>query len=257
MRLANRGAVVTGAGSGIGRATALRFAEEGAHVAVLDLSPDGAADTAALIEKAGGRALAVEVDVASAASTTAAFETAAGALGRIDVLCNNAGVVRFAPLATMSEADWDGCFEVNAKGVFLCTRAVLPFMTPPEGATAAIVNTASVAGLVGIANAAAYCASKGAVVAFTRAAALDLAPRRIRVNAICPGTVHTPMIDDLIALRGGGDPAAGMAATVAKYPIGRLGTPADIANAALFFACEESAFCTGTILAADGGMTAT
>jgi NAD(P)-dependent dehydrogenase (short-subunit alcohol dehydrogenase family) len=128
-------------------------------------------------------------------------------------------------------------------------------MNPPEGATASIVNTASVAGLVAVENVAAYCAAKGAVIALTRAMANDLAPRRVRVNAICPGTIHTPLIESLVAIRGGGDYDRGMAMTLEKYPIGRLGQPDDIANLALYLASDESSFITGSIIAADGGMT--
>jgi NAD(P)-dependent dehydrogenase (short-subunit alcohol dehydrogenase family) len=254
-RLAGRTAVITGGGSGIGRAAALRFATEGAEIAVLDLRLDGAAETAALVEKAGGRALALEADVANAASVDAAIDAAAAELGPLDVLFNNAGIFSRGSVAVAEEEDWDRCFAVNVKGVFLCSRAALRHMNPPDGATASIVNTASVAGLVAVENVAAYCAAKGAVVALTRSMANDLASRRVRVNAICPGTVQTPMIDGLVAIRGGGDYDKGMAMTLEKYPIRRLGQPDDIANLALYLASEESSFLTGSIIAADGGMT--
>jgi len=255
-RLAGKVAVITGGGSGIGREAALRFAAEGAAVAVLDLSDSAGADTVALVEKDGGRAVAVVADVADAASVDAAMDAIAAALGRVDVLFNNAGIFSRGSVATAEEADWDRCFAVNVKGVFLCSRAALRHMAPPDGATASIVNTASVAGLVAVENIAAYCAAKGAVIALTRAMANDLAPRRVRVNAICPGTIHTPLIEPLIALRGGGDYDRGLAMTLEKYPIGRLGQPEDIANLALFLASEEASFMTGAIVTSDGGMTA-
>ncbi|MGQ0465743.1 MAG: SDR family NAD(P)-dependent oxidoreductase [Sporichthyaceae bacterium] len=255
-RLAGRTAVVTGGGSGIGRESVLRFAAEGAAVAVLDLSPEAAAETVALVEKDGGRALAVAADVSDASSVDAAMDATAAELGRIDVLFNNAGVFSRGSVANAQEDDWDRCMAVNVKGVYLCSRAALRYMVPAEGSTASIVNTASVAGLVAVENVAAYCAAKGAVIALTRSMAGDLAPRRVRVNAICPGTIHTPLIEPLIALRGGGDYDRGLAMTLEKYPIGRLGRPADIANLALFLASEESSFMTGSIVTNDGGMTA-
>ena len=254
-RLAGRVAVITGGGSGIGREAVLRFVAEGAAVAVLDLSKDAADETVALVEKAGGKALTVVADVADAASIDAAMDATAAEFGRIDVLFNNAGIFSRGSVVTAEEDDWDRCFAVNTKSVYLCSRAALRHMEPAEGATGSIINTASVAGLVAVENSAAYCASKGAVIALTRSMANDLAPRRVRVNAICPGTVHTPLIEPLIALRGGGDYDKGMAMTLEKYPIGRLGQPSDIANLALFLASEESSFMTGSIIASDGGMT--
>lgn len=254
-RLADKVAVITGAGSGIGRAAALRFASEGAAVAVLDLREDAAAETAALVEKDGGRAAPFGVDVADAASVDSAFRRAAAEFGRFDVLFNNAGIFSRGSVEVAEEDDWDRCMAVNVKGVFLCSRAALRDMDPPTGTHASIVNTASVAGLAAVENVAAYCAAKGAVIALTRAMANDLAARRIRVNAICPGTVHTPLIESLIAVRGGGDYDRGMAMTLEKYPIGRLGTAEDIAHLALFLASDESSFMTGSIVTADGGMT--
>lgn len=255
-RLAGRTALVTGGGSGIGRATALRFAAEGASLAVLDLHAEAADGTVELVRAAGGHAVAVCADVADASAVEAAFEAAVAHLGALDVLVNNAGV--FGGSGTVADADegeWDRCMAVNVKGVYLCSRAALRHVDPARG-WASIVNIASVAGLVAVGHAAAYCASKGAVLALTRAMAEDLAPRQVRVNAICPGTVYTPLSEPLLALRGGGDLGRGVGLTVVKYPIGRLGEPYEIANVALFLASDEASFLTGSIVTADGGMTA-
>ncbi len=246
--------LVTGAGSGIGRAAALLFAGEGAAVAALDLRAESAEETAAMIVAAGGRALALSANVAKAAEVQTAVDRAAAELGRLDVLYNNAGINSAGSVVDATEDDWDMCFDVNVKGTFLCSRAAVPHLERAGGG--AIVNQGSVAGLVAIANFAAYCAAKGAVVSLTRSMAIDLAGRGIRVNAICPGTVFTPLMEPMLIARGDGDLQAGLAKTVVKYPIGRLGTPDEIARVALFLASEDASFVTGTIMTADGGMTA-
>lgn len=255
-RLAGKTALITGAGSGIGRAAALRFAAEGAAVAVLDLRAEAAAETAALIGKEDGRALALTADVSDAAQVEEAVARAAAEFGRLDVLYNNAGVDSRGSVAVAEEDDWDRSFNINAKGTFLCSRAVLRHMASDTGAGGSIINQGSVAALVGVPNFAAYCAAKGAVVALTRSMAIDLAPRGVRVNVICPGTVYTPLMEPMLRARGDGDLEAGLAKTVVKYPIGRLGTPIEIANVALFLASDEASFMTGSVITTDGGMTA-
>ncbi|WP_300007096.1 SDR family NAD(P)-dependent oxidoreductase [Pseudonocardia sp.] len=255
-RLAGKVALVTGGGSGIGQASALRFAAEGAAVAVLDLREEAAAETAALIAKQDGQAIALAADVSNAAQVEEAVTRAVTEFGRLDVLYNNAGVDSRGSVAVAEEDNWDLSFAVNAKGTFLCSRAALRHMDPAEGETASIINQGSVAGLVGVPNFAAYCAAKGAVIALTRSMAVDLAPRRVRVNVICPGTVFTPLMEPMLRARGDGDMAAGLAKTLVKYPIGRLGTPEEIANVALFLASDEASFMTGAVVTADGGMTA-
>jgi len=252
-KLSGRVAVITGAGSGIGRAAAGLFAREGAEVALVDLNAQAAKDATEEITAAGGRALAVGADVADAAQVDLAFRQISGEFGRVDVLYNNAGVNSAGSVVDASDEDWDRCFAVNAKGTFLCSRAAGRLMV--AAGSGSIINQGSVAALVGIANFASYCASKGAVVALTRSMSVDLAPRNVRVNAICPGTVYTPLMEPMLRARGNGDLAAGLAMTTAKYPIGRLGTPAEIAAVALFLASDDSSFLTGSVITADGGMT--
>jgi NAD(P)-dependent dehydrogenase (short-subunit alcohol dehydrogenase family) len=247
-------ALVTGAGSGIGRAAAQLFASEGARVAVLDLRREAAEETAAAITDAGGSALAVAANVADAREVFTAMAEVTKTFGQLNVLYNNAGVDSRGSVAETDEDDWDRCLSVNAKGTFLCSRAAVPLLE--ASGKGAIVNQGSVAAMVGIPNFAAYCAAKGAVVSLTRNMAVDLAPRGIRVNVICPGTVFTPLMEPMLKARGGGDLEKGLKMTVAKYPVGRLGTPEEIAQVALFLSCDDSSFMTGSVIAADGGMTA-
>jgi NAD(P)-dependent dehydrogenase (short-subunit alcohol dehydrogenase family) len=252
-KLAGKTAVVTGAGSGIGRAAAVLFAREGAAVAVVDLNAEAAKDTAGEIAASGGTALPVVANVADRLQVTTAFEQIRNEYRRVDVLYNNAGVNSAGSVIDATEDDWDRSFAVNAKGTFLCSQAAAPGMVAAGGGS--IINQGSVAALAGIANFASYCAAKGAVVALTRSMSVDLAPRGVRVNVICPGTVYTPLMEPMLRARGGGDMAAGLALTVAKYPIGRLGTPEEIAAVALFLASDDSSFMTGSVVTADGGMT--
>jgi NAD(P)-dependent dehydrogenase (short-subunit alcohol dehydrogenase family) len=251
-RLAGKVAIITGAGSGIGRAAALLFAAEGAAVGVLDRDGAVAEQTTAMVTAAGGRALSLTADVSKAAEVSAAADAVAAAYGAIDVVYNNAGVDSRGSVAVAEEADWDRCFDVNVKGTYLMTQAALAHM----GQGGSIVNQGSVAGLVGVMNFAAYCAAKGAVVSLTRSMAVDLAGRGVRANVICPGTVYTPLMEPMLRARGDGDLDLGLQRTLVKYPIGRLGDVADIARVALFLASDEAAFMTGSVVAADGGMTA-
>lgn len=253
-RLDGQVAVVTGGGSGIGAAACRLFSAAGAAVAVIDLDRDAAERTAEAVVAGGGRAVGLGADVADAAEISAAVAAAVDALGGLDVLYNNAGVAMRGSVLDTAEEIWDRCFAVNVKGTAFASRAAVAHLSANGGGS--IVNTASVAGLVGVRDLAAYSAAKGAVIALTRSMAVDLAPLGIRVNAICPGSVHTPMINDMIRKRGAGDHAAGMAVTVAKYPMGRLGQPDEIARVAVFLAGDGASFLTGSVVTADGGMTA-
>jgi NAD(P)-dependent dehydrogenase (short-subunit alcohol dehydrogenase family) len=248
--LADKVALVTGAGSGIGRATALAFAEAGAQVVVSDLDPAGGAATARAIVEAGGLASFVQVDVSSAAEVAELFARIASDHGRLDVAFNNAGV--FPPVvatAELGEDDWDRTFAVNLRGAWLCLKQELELMVPRG--RGAIVNCASVAGLVGYAGCSAYAATKHGLVGLTRSAALEYAPAGIRINAVCPAVVRTPMADAFFRLSPDSE-----ANLIAKTPIGRLGTPEDVAAAVLWLCSDAASFVVGQALGIDGGWTA-
>ena len=250
MRLKEKVCVITGGGSGIGRATALLFAQEGARLVVADKR--NAQKVAAECANKGAQATAVEADVAVAADVRRTIEAAVERFRRLDVLVNNAGYGITGSVVETDEEDWDALMAVNVRGVFLCSKYAIPAMRRGGGGT--IVNTASVVAAVGVGDRAAYCASKGAVAALTRAIAIDHVGEGIRCNAIAPGTIDTPYFNDI--LKTSADLAATRKALAARQLLGRLGTPEEIAAGILFLASDESRFATGTILTLDGGMTA-
>jgi len=247
--LKGKRALITGGASGIGRATALLFAEQGASVAVADINAAAGTEVAAGIESLGGRAIFLGCDVTCDADCRRAIELVRSELGGLDILFNNAGIIRRATVPQTSEEEWDRIMAVNVKSVFLLSRHAIPLMAACGGG--AIINVSSGWGVVGGRSAAAYCASKGAVVQLTRAMALDHAPQNIRVNCICPGDTDTPMLRREAEQLG--TPEAAFLAEAAHRPLGRIGRPEDIAQAALYLAGEASSFVTGTILVVDGG----
>jgi NAD(P)-dependent dehydrogenase (short-subunit alcohol dehydrogenase family) len=249
MRLANKVALITGGAAGIGRATALLFAREGAAVGVADLHEDGGQDVVGMIRQAGGRAIYLRCDVSQAADCRRAVEGTVKTLGGLDILFNNAGIIRRASVLETSEEEWDRVMAVNVKSVFLLSKYAIPEMERAGGG--AIVNTASGWGLVGGRDAASYCASKGAVVNLTRAMALDHGRQNIRVNCICPGDTDTGMLREEAGQLGEGEEA--FLAGAADRPLGRVGRPEEIARAVLYLASDAASFVTGTALVVDGG----
>ena len=246
MRLMDKVALVTGAGSGIGRATALRFGAEGAKVACVDADGQAAVQTARSIVESGAAAIALHADVTSEAQCAAMVEQAVAAFGRLCILVNSAGVRARATGEDAPVEEWRRVVDVNCNGTYLACRAAFQALGRDRGA---VVNLASIFGLVGGATSSAYAASKGAIVNLTRQLALEWAPR-IRVNCVCPGVIETPMTAPLRA-----DPAW-TASVLEGYPLGRFGQPEEIAAAILYLASDEAAFVTGVALPVDGGYTA-
>jgi NAD(P)-dependent dehydrogenase (short-subunit alcohol dehydrogenase family) len=248
-RLSGKRALITGGASGIGKATALLFAREGAAVCVVDLDEGGGQAVARQIEGEGGRVLFLSADVTQASACRDVVERVVGAWGGLDILFNNAGIIRRATVVELSEAEWERVMEVNVKAIFLLSKYAIPVMAQAGGG--AIVNTSSGWGLVGGPRAAAYCASKGAVVLLTKAMAIDHGPQNIRVNCICPGDTDTPLLRD--EARQLGRAVEPFLQEAAERPLGRVGTPEEIAQAVLYLASDASSYVTGTALVVDGG----
>lgn len=246
--LKNKVAFVTGAGSGIGRAIALAYARAGAKVVVSDIDAKAAEATVALLRKENFDATAVAADVAKPQDCEALVRRTVQAYGRLDIACNNAGIAGdLAPTGDYPVEAWQKVIGVNLSGVFYCTRYALPELVKTRGA---VVNIASILGQVGFAGAPAYAAAKHGVIGLTRTAALDYAAQGVRVNAIGPAFIHTPMIAGLEA------DSAMNAALVALHPMGRLGAPEEVAELALWLASEKASFVTGAYYAVDGGYLA-
>ncbi len=242
--------VVTGAGSGIGRATALAFAREGARLVVADVSVEGAEETARRIRDQGGEAIVTRTDVSRPDDVEAMVRAAVEAFGRLDCAFNNAGIGgASAQTADYTLEDWNRLIGINLTGTWLCMKYEIAQMLTQGGG--AIVNNSSILGLVGFRSAPAYVASKHAVLGLTKTAALEYAQAGIRVNAVCPGFIHTPMVDQATARR------AGMAeAIVALEPVGRMGQPEEVAEAVLWLCAPGASFVTGEALVVDGGYVA-
>ena len=245
-RLSGKFAILTGAASGIGAATARMFASEGAIVSILDINHDAAQQLAREICDGGGEAAAWGCDVGKAEQVDAAISASVLRYGPIHVLLNNAGIALRAPVAEQDEESWDRVLDTNVKGAYLCSRASLPHFASQGGS---IIHTSSVTGITGVRGRAAYSSAKAAIVGLTRNMALDYAGRRIRVNCVCPGFVRTPFIAAILA------DVERTRRLTALHPLGRLGEPQDIASALLFLASDESSWITGHALVVDGGFS--
>jgi NAD(P)-dependent dehydrogenase (short-subunit alcohol dehydrogenase family) len=248
MRLEGKTALITGAGSGIGMITAVRFAAEGASVVVADVDRSGGEAAVGEIEAAGGRAAFVPGDVRDAADAERMVQAAVDGFGGLDVLFNNAGVGSWGNVTTTAEDEWDRIFDVNVKGIFQVSRFAVPVML--DGGGGSIINMASISAWKTDRNITAYCASKGAVVTLTKAMAMDHAPE-IRVNCLAPGHIPTPMLQGPLS-----QVPTLEAKLLGDLIVGRFGTPEEVASAAVFLASDEASFVTGSALVVDGGATA-
>ncbi len=251
MRLKGKVSLITGAGSGIGRATALLFAREGAWVVAADKDEQQVEKTQKLIHQEGGKCEAKFIDVSQEAQVAEVIATVVNTWGQLDVLFNNAGISLLKPVTDTTETEWDTIFNINLKGVFFGCKYAIPYMA--KQGNGAIINTASELAIVAQPLYGAYCATKAGVLALTRVLALEWAAKGIRINAVCPGPIATPMLQAEFDLAD--DPLTEEKLAIKSIPAGRLGTPEDIARVALFLASEDAQFVHGAAIVADGGKT--
>ncbi len=252
MKLRDKVAIITGAGKGIGQGIARVFVKYGAKVVVADWDEAAGAQTAEELRQAGGDAIFVKCDVSNEEQVKALIQATVDKYGRIDILVNNAGIGVYTPVLETSLEQWNRCLAVNLTGVFLCSKYALPHIKAAGGG--AIVNIASVHSYQNVGGTAPYAASKGGVVALTRVMAIDHGRDNIRVNAICPGWIDTPLIRGIFA--GAPDPVEARRAVERRQILGRLGTPEEVGEAAAFLASDEASYITGASLMVDNGMTA-
>jgi meso-butanediol dehydrogenase / (S,S)-butanediol dehydrogenase / diacetyl reductase len=251
-RLKGQTALITGGGTGLGRAIALAFSRQGANVGIAGRRVEKLQEVARAIEEQGGQALAVACDVTKARDAERTVHQTAARFGQLNILVNNAGALHVSTIESIPEEEWDRVMNVNLKGPFLMSRAALPELRKAGGG--AIVNIGSVLGLIGAKDRGAYCASKGGVTLLTKAMALDHAHENIRVNCICPAIIETELVRGLFDSAADGE--ALRRARTAQIPLGRMGRPEDVAEMAIFLASSESAWITGAALPLDGGLSA-
>jgi len=242
-KLEGKVALITGAGSGIGRATAVLFAQQGAKIAVADYVAEGGEETVSLIKNSGGEVIFIEGDVRKSADVQRMIKSTVDKFGRLDILHNNAGVNAICLLAEVAEEEWDRVLDTNLKGTFLGTRYALPVMLEQGGGV--IINTASIMGMNAQANVSPYCVSKAAIIMLTKATSAEYAKQNIRANCICPGFIDTPMTQPWESV-----------VDIEKTPPGKYGQPEDVANAALYLASDDAGYVTGSAMIVDGGYAA-
>jgi NAD(P)-dependent dehydrogenase (short-subunit alcohol dehydrogenase family) len=252
MRFKGQVAAVTGAASGIGRATAIAFAREGAGVVIVDIDREGGEAVAGEIKEQGGDVLFIPTDIVQEDQVRGMVDEVTQRWGRLDILVNNAGIYYQADVVDTPSEVWNNILAINLSAAFLCTKYAVPVMA--QGGGGVVINVASEAGLVGIKGQVAYNVSKGGMIALTRSCAVDLAGRGVRVNCVCPGTSETPLVR--AAVNRAPDPAAARRALEEIRPLNRLGKPEEIAAAVLYLASGEAGYATGAILSVDGGYTA-
>lgn len=245
---------ITGAGSGIGKATALLFTREGATVVVVDVNDAAGADTISEINHTQGKGSFIHADVSKESDMERVVDHAVSQYGKLDVMYNNAGIIFVKQVIDSTEDEWNRLVNVNLKGVFLGSKCAAKHMVARKSGS--IINTASIYGMIGASHYAPYCATKAGVIGFTKALALELAPYGVRVNCVCPGVIMTPMFEGELQAWSKIQPGDNRKIFEAQHPIGRFGEPTDIANAVLFLASEESSWITGSALVVDGGYTA-